>query len=124
MGNRHLVEALLSNLRGCTQKGGRLVILCSVGLVTKSVRFFPYGGSSGALLSSTSFQRNKVEDNCFPLHSFVRLCCDSCHIIMHLKKIIKTGDFLPQLVRLSGLSTSLRTEGLPVRFPVRAHAWV
>ena len=26
--------------------------------------------------------------------------------------------------RLSGLSTSLRTKGSPVRFPVRAHAWV
>ena len=29
-----------------------------------------------------------------------------------------------QLVGLSGLSASLRTKGLPVRFPVRAHAWV
>ena len=28
------------------------------------------------------------------------------------------------LVWLSGLSTRLRTEGLPVGFPVRAHAWV
>ena len=25
---------------------------------------------------------------------------------------------------LSGLSTGLRTKGSPVRFPVRAHAWV
>ena len=31
---------------------------------------------------------------------------------------------VPQLVWLSGLSTGLRTKGSPVRFPVRAHAWV
>ena len=31
---------------------------------------------------------------------------------------------LPQLVWLSGLSASLRTEGLLVQFPVREHAWV
>ena len=30
----------------------------------------------------------------------------------------------PWLVWLSGLSTGLRTRGLPVWFPVRAHAWV
>ena len=30
----------------------------------------------------------------------------------------------PWLVYLSGLSTGLRTKGLLVRFPVRAHAWV
>ena len=30
----------------------------------------------------------------------------------------------PWLVWLSGLSTSLRTKGLQVQFPVRAHAWV
>ena len=30
----------------------------------------------------------------------------------------------PWLVWLSGLSTSLQTKGSPVRFPVRAHAWV
>ena len=29
----------------------------------------------------------------------------------------------PQLVWLSGLSTCLRAEGSPVRFPVRAHTW-
>ena len=28
------------------------------------------------------------------------------------------------LVWLSGLSAGLQTKGLPVRFPVRAHAWV
>ena len=28
------------------------------------------------------------------------------------------------LVWLSGLSTGLRTKGLLVRFPIRAHAWV
>ena len=30
----------------------------------------------------------------------------------------------PWLVLLSGLSTSLKTKRSPVRFPVRAHAWV
>ena len=30
----------------------------------------------------------------------------------------------PWLVWLSGLSTSLRTKGSLVRFPIRAHAWV
>ena len=30
----------------------------------------------------------------------------------------------PWLVWLSGLSVGLRTKGLSVRFPVRAHAWV
>ena len=30
----------------------------------------------------------------------------------------------PWLVRLSGLSTGLRTKGSLVHFPVRAHAWV
>ena len=32
--------------------------------------------------------------------------------------------FPPWLVWLSGLSAGLQTKGLPVRFPVRAHAWV
>ena len=31
---------------------------------------------------------------------------------------------MPWLVWLSGLSASLRTKGSPLRFPVRAHAWV
>ena len=31
---------------------------------------------------------------------------------------------VPWLVWLSGLSMGLRTKGLPVRFPVRAHTWV
>ena len=31
---------------------------------------------------------------------------------------------MPWLVWLSGLSASLQTEGLPVQFQVRAHAWV
>ena len=30
----------------------------------------------------------------------------------------------PWLVWLSGLSSGLQTKGSPVRFPVRAHAWV
>ena len=37
--------------------------------------------------------------------------------------LFKKGKIWPWLVWLSGLSTSLRTKGLPVRFPVRAHAW-
>ena len=32
-------------------------------------------------------------------------------------------EFLPRLVRLSGLSSDLRTKGSLVRFPARAHAW-
>ena len=31
---------------------------------------------------------------------------------------------MPWLVWLSGLSTSLRNNGWPVRFPVNEHAWV
>ena len=31
---------------------------------------------------------------------------------------------VPWLVWLSGLTASLRTKGLLVQFPVRAHAWV
>ena len=30
----------------------------------------------------------------------------------------------PWLMWLSGLSTGLQTKGLPVQFPVKAHAWV
>ena len=30
----------------------------------------------------------------------------------------------PWLAWLSGLSTSLQTQGSPVQFPVKAHAWV
>ena len=37
---------------------------------------------------------------------------------------IKTGEKVPWLVWLSGLSTGLWTKGLLVRFPVRALAWV
>ena len=36
----------------------------------------------------------------------------------------KKKPFKPWLVWLSGLSASLRTKGLLVRFPVRALAWV
>ena len=35
-----------------------------------------------------------------------------------------SGKILLWLVSLNGLSASLQTKGLPVRFPVRAHAWV
>ena len=40
-------------------------------------------------------------------------------IICFIKAVIQ-----PWLVWFSGLSTSLRTKGSPVRFPVRALAWV
>ena len=40
----------------------------------------------------------------------------------HLHVLFKNSQ--PWLVWLSGLSTSLWTKGWPVRFPVRAHAWV
>ena len=33
-------------------------------------------------------------------------------------------EFVPWLVWLSGLSAGLRSQGSPVRFPVRTHAWV
>ena len=39
--------------------------------------------------------------------------------VVHLEK-----DMQPWLVWLSGLSAGLRTKGLAVQFPVRAHAWV
>ena len=38
--------------------------------------------------------------------------------------IFKWTKFLPWLMCLSGLNTSLRTKRLLVQFPVRAHAWV
>ena len=38
--------------------------------------------------------------------------------------IYELTSFLLQLVWLSGLSANLQTKGSPVRFPVRAHAWV
>ena len=37
---------------------------------------------------------------------------------------VKNKLYQPWLVWLSGLSAGLQTKGLPVRFPVRAHAWV
>ena len=39
---------------------------------------------------------------------------------------IKTGRtvIVPWLIWLSALSVDLWTKGLPVRFPVRAHAWI
>ena len=37
---------------------------------------------------------------------------------------VKQWSVLPWLVWLSGLSTSLRTKGSQVRFPVRTHAWL
>ena len=37
---------------------------------------------------------------------------------------IKDFHIPPRLVWVSGLSAGLRTKGSPVRFPVRAHAWV
>ena len=53
-----------------------------------------------------------------PAHSsrLSRAFCSSIHLFR------KNGQ--PWLVWLSALSTGLRTETLPVRFLVRAHAWV
>ena len=54
----------------------------------------------------------------------------SIFLLSTLSKKINKGLFnkkqykLPWLVWLSGLSTGLWTRGSPVRFPVRAHAWV
>ena len=45
-------------------------------------------------------------------------------MILGLEDISKETKSPPWLVWLSGLSTSLRTKESPVRFPVRAHAWV
>ena len=53
------------------------------------------------------------------------LCNYSINLKLLLnKKFIKNKESLPQLVWASGLSTSLRTQSLPVQFLVRAHAWV
>ena len=41
-------------------------------------------------------------------------------LLLSWKKILIS----PWLVWLTGLSAGLRTKGSPVRFPVRAHAWV
>ena len=43
---------------------------------------------------------------------------------MAKETIIKMKRELLLLVWLSGLNASLQTKGLPVPFPVRAHAWV
>ena len=40
------------------------------------------------------------------------------------KRLKRNTPNLPWLVWLSGLSASLRINRSPVRFPVRAHAWV
>ena len=42
----------------------------------------------------------------------------------HNSVSLRILHFLPWLVWLSGLSTSLQTKGWLVRFPVRAYAWV
>ena len=38
--------------------------------------------------------------------------------------VLKKYYIKPWLVWLSGLSAGLQTQGSPVGFPVRAHAWV
>ena len=43
---------------------------------------------------------------------------------LYLVYTIKKGRDMLWLVQLSGLSVGQQTKGLPVRFPVRAHAWV
>ena len=42
----------------------------------------------------------------------------------HLDQVLHRNRLCPQLAWHSGLSSGLRTTGLLVRFPVRAHAWV
>ena len=44
--------------------------------------------------------------------------------VASLSTVSSYWKFAPWLVWLSGLSASLWTTGSPVRFPVRAHAWV
>ena len=44
--------------------------------------------------------------------------------MVRVTKRFKLIIFLHRLVRLSGLNTSLQTKESPIRFPVRAHAWV
>ena len=39
-------------------------------------------------------------------------------------EIEKKKQILARVVWLSGLSADLRIKGLPVEFPVRAHAWI
>ena len=46
-----------------------------------------------------------------------------CVSEIHVSSTVKI-DIRPWLVWLSGLSAGLWTKGLPVQFPVRAHAWV
>ena len=45
-------------------------------------------------------------------------------MMSYLENLTEYTKKLPWLVWLSGLSDSLRIKGLPVRFSVRAHAWV
>ena len=43
---------------------------------------------------------------------------------VHLLAFSKCKNNQPWLVCLSGLSAGLQTKRSPVRFPIRAHAWV
>ena len=65
---------------------------------------------------------------CIKVSPTLRCCKHQEHHIIIIqiqcKKLYKKSQILPWLVWLSGLSASLRTKGLPVQFPVRAHAWV
>ena len=69
----------------------------------------------------------------------VGLCCSSlraaefCCVHRSTRSLTEEGQWYsvdhfkvdsPWLVQLSGLNSSLGTERLPVRFPVRAYAWV
>ena len=47
-----------------------------------------------------------------------------CTLISNILECEQKCVLSPWLVWLSGLSAGLRTKGSPVRFPVRAHAWV
>ena len=48
----------------------------------------------------------------------------SLSLSLSLSYVLFRYSLQPWLVWLSGLSASLRTNGLPIRFPVRTHDWV
>ena len=63
------------------------------------------------------------------ISEFKKIVCQYLFTFVKWKKrylylyMYKISEKEPWLVWLSGLSTSLRIKGLPVPFPVRAHAW-
>ena len=49
---------------------------------------------------------------------------ESAHFKLPITALLKNFNSCPGCLWLSGLSVGLQSKGLPVRFPVRAHAWV